>query len=159
MSETSVRLMGHAVCERGLLKIGSIGAGVGVIIYSPASRIGAGVHVLAPHSGPRSPDNPAMYANTAIPLVLDELKELEAQTPFSVALVGGATLMNRPRMASTGSKPEAPGKQALIDGNETVTAVKNALSVADARIKIEETGGSQVRSIVLDVDGGKIKVT
>ena len=147
------------LANKGRLKIGHIGAGVGVILYSAGSKVGAGLHILAPHSGPRLPDNPGMYANTAIPYILDQLENQKAKTPFSVALAGGATMLNVSDMASVGPRVVNAVKDALTKGHLTVDEVKDALRAADLNIKIEKTGGSNIRTMVLDIDAGKIKVT
>jgi chemotaxis receptor (MCP) glutamine deamidase CheD len=39
-----------------------------------------------------------------------------------------------------------------------IEAVKLALAKANLAVKIEETGGSKLRSMLLDIDAGKIRV-
>lgn len=85
MPEKSVAMLHCEVADSGLLKIDRIGAGVGVIIYDRAHHIGAGFHVLAAYSSDSKPQNPFMFANTAVPQVFTEISEKGGRAPFSVA--------------------------------------------------------------------------
>lgn len=143
MAETSVRLMQCVVASEGVLKIESIGVGVGVIIYSSFQKKGAGIHILAAKSETPTPDNPAKYANTAIPYAIDELKKNGANPPFSVAIAGGGAMLQ--------------GASSM--GLKNVEAVKDALKQAGLSIKLERTGGSGIRSVVLDLEAGKLKIS
>ena len=144
MAETSVKLLECVIATAGLLKIDQIGSGVGVILYSPSKKIGAGLHVLAPFSGRVASLKPIMYANTAIPYALEELARRGVTPPFSVAIAGGAALLK--------------SQNALGSSQHMVEAVKQALAKANLTVRIEETGGTKLRCIVLDIDAGKIKV-
>ena len=145
MSEMSIRLTQLGVASSGVLKIDQIGAGVGVILYSSQMKIGAGLHILASKSGPQAPKNPVMYANTAIPHVLNQLREQGVKPPLSIAIAGGAVMLGKQNTASIGPK--------------NVEAVKKALESEGLQVKIDETGGTMIRCIVLDIDAGKIKIT
>ena len=145
MSEKSVPLLHCDVANSGLLKIDRIGAGIAVIIYDNARRIGAGLHVLAANSGGLKPTNNFMYANTAIPQALIEIGQKGGSAPFSVAIAGGAMMM--------GGQPEQNPKK------NVVLAAKEALKQANLPVTLEQTGGSKVRCMVLDIDAGKIKIT
>jgi chemotaxis receptor (MCP) glutamine deamidase CheD len=144
MAETSVKLLECVIAATGLLKIDQIGSGVGVILYSPAKKIGAGLHVLAPFSGRAGSQRPVMYANTAIPYALVELARRGVTPPYSVAIAGGAALLK--------------SQNALGSSQHMIAAVKQALAKANLSVKIEETGGTKLRCMVLDIDAGKIKV-
>jgi chemotaxis receptor (MCP) glutamine deamidase CheD len=144
MSEISVRLLQCKVAGTGFLKIDRIGSGVGVILYSPANRVGAALHILAPRSGNMAPKNPVMYADTAIPYALQLLEAEGVNPPLSVAIAGGGVMLGRE--AATGL------------GQKVVDAVKEALADARLSLKRESTGGSEVRSMVLDIEGAKIKI-
>jgi chemotaxis protein CheD len=145
MAETSVKFIQCAVVSDGVLKIDRIGAGVGVILYSPALKKGAGLHILAPRAGSIKPSNPIMYADTAIPHVLSLLEKEGAKPPFSVAIAGGAEMLGREKSSNMGEK--------------VVSSVKEVLKKAGLNVKIDKTGGTQIRSILLDVGAGKIKIT
>ena len=143
MAETSVRIMQCAVASTGLLRIDRIGVGIGIILYSAFHKTGAGVHILAPSSGTPTPENPAKYADTAVHYVLDQLKKKGVKPPFSVAIAGGGTMLQS--VASMGPR--------------NVEAVKDVLKKAHLSVKHDQTGGSGIRSMVLDVETGKINIT
>lgn len=145
MSETSVKLLQCSVAQSGRLRIDHIGSGVGVILFNATQKTGAGLHILAPSSGTITVKNPVMYANTAIPYVLKLLKEKGVHPPFSVAIAGGAGLLGK--------------ESGVISGKKLVEAVKEALTHANLSIKVEQTGGNKLRSIILDIDAGKIKIS
>lgn len=145
MLETSVKLLQCSVAQSGRIKIDHIGSGVGVILFNASKKTGAGLHILAPNSGTITVKNPVMYANTAIPYVLEQLKEKGVHPPFSVAIAGGAGLLGN--------------GAGVISGKRLVDAVKEALRHANLSIKIEQTGGNKIRSIILEIDAGKIKIS
>jgi len=144
MEEIDVKLGKYAIAGSGLLKINRISSGVSVMLYSTQHKIGAALHILASHSGPRAPQNPIMYANTAIPFIMEQLRIKGVKPPFSVAIAGGAVL------------PGAHGISHI--GPAIVKAVRTALADEGLKIKIDKTGTNQIRSMILNVDAGKIKI-
>jgi chemotaxis receptor (MCP) glutamine deamidase CheD len=146
MAETNVTLLRCEIATSGLLKIDQIGSGVGVILYSPSHKTAAGLHILAPRSGSNASKNPVMCADTAIPYVMAELGRRGLKPPLSVAIAGGAVLLKR--QADSGRSQQL----------QLVEAVKEALKRAGLSVKIEETGGTKIRSMTLNIDEGKIRV-
>jgi chemotaxis receptor (MCP) glutamine deamidase CheD len=144
MSEISVPLLRCAVANSGLLKIDRIGSGIGVIIYDNARHVGAGLHILAAHSGGLKPTNNFMFANTAVPQALTEIGKKGGNAPFSVAIAGGAVIM--------GGQTDQNPKKNIVD------AIKEALKQASLQVTLEQTGGNKMRCMVLDIDAGKIKI-
>jgi chemotaxis receptor (MCP) glutamine deamidase CheD len=144
MPETSVALLQCGVADSGLLKIDRIGSGIGVIIYDNVRHIGAGLHVLASQSLSLNHPNPLMYVNTAIPHGLAELTRKGGNAPFSVAIAGGATL-----------RVKQPDQ---ILGMQIVEATKEALKKTGLHVTLEQTGGNNLRCMVLDINAGKIKI-
>jgi len=144
MNTTSVRFLQSAVISAGILQIENIGAGVGLILFDSERKIAAGLHIMAPSSRAVSAKNPVMYADTAIPHILEELKKKGVRPPFSVAIAGGAGMLGKRNGADIGRK--------------VVEAVKIALKKTGLVPKLNKTGGAQVRTMILDVDAGKIRV-
>ena len=144
MAETSVKLLECEVASAGLLKIDQIGSGMGVILYSPSQKIGAGLHILAPRSGKVAARSPIMYADTAIPHAVEQLAKKGVKPPLSVAIAGGASLLQ--------------SQTAMGSSQRMIEAVKEALQKVSLQVKLEETGGAKVRSMILDIDAGKIKI-
>ena len=145
MAETAVKLLQCRIADTGLMRIDRIGAGVGVIFYNAAEKTGAGLHILAPRSGAIQPLNKVMFADTAIPYALDELAGKGVTPPYSIAIAGGATMLGT--------------KDSTNMGQKVVTAVRDALALAHLDVKVDRTGGSAIRSIILDLDAGKISIS
>lgn len=145
MSETSVKIMECAVADSGVIKIDRIGVGVGILLYSATQKKAVGVHVLAPSTTEAAPTNPAKYANTAVPFAVAELQKKGAEPPFTIAVAGGAEMMNVPPQIRMGKK--------------IVTAMGEALKKANLAIKHENTGGPNTRSMLLDLGTGQFTIT
>lgn len=128
------------------MKIDRIGAGVGIIIYDKARHIGAGFNILAAHSGDTKPLNPFMYANTAVHQAFAEISEKGGCAPFSAAIAGGATF-------------PGSGKTEQNTSHLLIESAGEARKKAGLEITLEQTGDNKIRCMVLDIDGGKIKIT
>lgn len=144
MAETSVKIMQCALANSGIIKIDRVGVGVGVLLYSQSKKIGMGIHTLAPQSDIPNPPNPAKFADTAIPHAVELLEKEGAVPPFTVAVAGGATMAGAPAANSVGTK--------------VAEAAKAALAKANINIKTDQTGGSNIRSMMLNIDTGEIQV-
>ncbi|MBN1850186.1 MAG: hypothetical protein JW932_16560 [Deltaproteobacteria bacterium] len=144
MSFTSVKIMQCAVAKSGQLKINCVGVGVGVILYNPTRKIAVGLHILAAQASTPLPDNPAKYANTAIPYAIDLLDKEGAKQPLSATIVGGAVMSGMSAESGMGVR--------------VVDAVKDALSAAKLDINRDETGGSKIRSLTLNIETGEIAI-
>jgi chemotaxis protein CheD len=142
MEQISVRIMQCKTAKKGQLTVDCIGVGVGVVLYDKTKKIGVGLHVLAPRSAVPAPPNPAKYADTGVPHALELLISEGGLTNPLVAIAGGAAMEGSLAGSSMGVK--------------VVEAVKDALSKSKLNIFKEETGGSRIRSIILDIDKGQI---
>jgi chemotaxis receptor (MCP) glutamine deamidase CheD len=144
MEQTSVKIMQCKTAKSGQLTVDCIGVGVGVIFYDRIKKIGVGLHVLAPRSAMSSPPNPAKFADSGIIHAIDLLVKEGSQANPLIAIAGGAAMEGSQVGASMGVK--------------VVEAVKEALSKTKFNISREETGGSKIRSIILDIDKGQINI-
>jgi chemotaxis receptor (MCP) glutamine deamidase CheD len=131
--------------DHGMLKIENIAAGIGVIFYHAGRKLAAGTHVLRAKSpsGNIAGDNPAYYADTAIEYILQHFRQQGAHPPLSIAIAGGGSML-----------PQSQGDV----GTKIVMAVKEVLAKYRLNVKLEQTGGSKVRFMMLDVEAGKIKI-
>jgi chemotaxis receptor (MCP) glutamine deamidase CheD len=145
MDQTSVKIMQCAIAKQGQIQIDCIGVGVGVILYNQAKKVAAGLHVLVPRSATVSPPNPVKFANLAIPHALQLLEKEGVSPPFTVSVAGGAAMEGSAAGTSMGSK--------IVD------ALKEALEEVNLKIALDETGGSKIRSMILDVETGKVDIT
>jgi chemotaxis protein CheD len=135
-------------CEfatEGLLWIDKIATGVGIILFNPQKKIAAGMHVLRGISHGRAVDNPAYYADTALEYVMDEFRKRGAGQPISVAIAGGGAML------SSGDGDNI--------GARLVATVKTVLSRHNLSVKLEGVGGTKLRTMILNIDEGKIRIS
>ncbi|HQG30381.1 MAG TPA: chemotaxis protein CheD [Deltaproteobacteria bacterium] len=145
MKTTAVRPMNCEFASEGLLWIDKIATGVGIILFNPSNKLAAGVHILRGLSQGKEAENPAYFADTAIDYVLKEFRSKGMNGQISVAIAGGASML------SSG--------QADNIGEQLVRTVKSLLSKNNLQIKLEGVGGNRLRTMILNIDEGKIKIS
>lgn len=135
-------------CEfasEGLLWIDKIATGVGIILFNPKYKVAAGLHILRGLSQGRHPENPAYFADTAIEHVMSEFKKKGADSQISVAIAGGAAML-------------ASGESENV-GSRLVATIKEIIAKYKVTVKLEAVGGAKLRTIILNIDEGKIKIS
>lgn len=149
MTDHHVRIAHHAVaCWDGRLVSIGLGSCVAIALHDASRRIAGLAHVLLPDpSIARDGSNPARFASTAVPLLLTEMRAVGARGPFVAKLAGGAALFGN--LLGTG------GAQM---GARNVAAARAALAAVGIPVVAEDTGGSNGRSVSLDVSSGSFTV-
>lgn len=145
MKTIAVKPMKCEFADEGLLWIDKIATGVGVIIFNPQHKFAAGFHVLRGLSKGQKAENPAYFADTAVEYVLQEFTKRGIPLTVSVAIAGGASLLSSAENGEVGSA--------------LVTQVKNVLTDNRLAVKLENVGGTKLRTMILNVDEGKIKIS
>jgi chemotaxis receptor (MCP) glutamine deamidase CheD len=145
MKTVAVKPMACEFAEEGVLSIDKIGTGVVAIFFSSQNRFAAGFHVLRGHSKGRSAGIPGYFSDTAVEYVIQEFTKRGIPLNLSIAIAGGASLLESSEKSEIGTT--------LVD------AVKEAIAAKRLSIKMESTGGAKIRSMVLNIDEGKIKIT
>jgi chemotaxis protein CheD len=148
VKEIRVRIAHHAVAK-GRARLVTIGLGscVAIAIHDRTAKIGGLAHVLLPDATlGRGVENRARYASSAVPLLLEEMKELGAEGPFYASLVGGAALFG-PLLAFGGSV-----------GARNIDAARTALGKEKIPVVGEDVGGDSGRTVLFDVTTGNVKV-
>ena len=121
-----------------------LGSCVAVTLYSPRRRAGMLCHVVLPKSRDNN-DNPAKYADTAIPHMLSALRcEGVGPRDLTAKIVGGACMFGDNQLARIG------------DCN--VQAVVQALEDVGIGIAARDAGGTCGRRISFDLATGVITV-
>lgn len=140
---TVVRPMNAAFASEGVLRIDKIASGVGIIIFNAKIKQAAGLHVLRGFAPTANPKVPSYYADTGIAQILDTLQANGAKDKFSIAIAGGASMLSKSKFRISQKLPET---------------IKNVLNKSGLTVKIEKIGGSQTRSMILDINAGKLKI-
>jgi chemotaxis receptor (MCP) glutamine deamidase CheD len=144
MKTIVVKPMKCEFTEEGILWIDKIATGVGVIFFNHQHKFAVGFHVLRGLSKGQKADNPAYFADTAIDYAIQEFSKQGIPLNVSIAIAGGASLLQ-------GSDKEV--------GSSLVKSVKEALAGKNLAVKLENVGGTKLRTMILNVDEGKIKIS
>jgi chemotaxis protein CheD len=124
----------------------SLGSCIGVVAYDPQVRVGAMLHFQLPDStthGRRAQENPFMFADTGIPLLLRDLLALGANKGrITVAMFGGANMLDDEELFKIGTKNARATKKILWQHAVAVTH--------------EDVGGRSSRTVSLDIGSGEI---
>lgn len=127
-----------------------LGSCVAIVLHDPVARIGGLAHVLLPL--PREgqvPANPAKYAATAVPHLLEEMLAFGAERErLRARLVGGASMFG---------SLLAQGR--LHTGQRNIVASREALIEAAIPLDAEEVGKEHGRSVYFHPADGRLRVT
>lgn len=126
-----------------------LGSCVGIAIYDPVTKIGGLAHIMLPDSTQaRSAENPAKFADTALPRMLDDMIKMGAsKIRLFAKIAGGAQMFTF-----------ANATDIMRVGERNVEAVKTVLKKIDIKIVAEDTGGNYGRTVELKLDTGIYRV-
>jgi chemotaxis protein CheD len=137
--------MGQAVFATEPSRLTTIlGSCVAVTLYSPRRRLGMLSHIVLPKAR-NGLDNPAKYADTAIPHMLSALRcEGVGPRDLTAKIVGGACMFGDGQFSHIGENNVQAAVQALEDVGITVAA--------------RDAGGNSGRRVCFDLATGVITV-
>ena len=123
----------------------SIGSGIGVSMHDAVAKVGGLLNFVLPDSSKiwseRENRFPYMFADTGLLSFLEALNNVDAKTKrLKVVIAGGAQILDQTSDFNIGLK----NHQALI----------SILSRKNLTIQHEDIGGSQRRTLCLDIDSG-----
>ena len=134
-----------AVREETLVTYG-LGSCMGITIWDPVSRVAGILHFMLPESQSdlaRAKDNPALYADTGIPLLFKSAYQIGAEKKrLLVRVAGGAQVLD--------------GKGVFNIGRRNYLAMKKIFWKAGVMIHAEEVGSNVSRTLRLEVGSGKL---
>ena len=116
-----------------------LGSCIGLVIYDQASKTVGMVHIMLPDSrDTKNNPKPGKFADTAVPLLLEELMKLGVnKSQLRAKMAGGAQMF------------AIPGKDSAIFavGARNVEATTKLLAEEGIRLVASDTGGSKGRSV------------
>ena len=144
-----MRVADDAVGARGdVLTTVGLGSCVAILLHDPAARVGGLAHVLLPNDAlARAGGSRAKFANTAVPLLLEEMAAAGAGRRVTARIVGGASMF--------AALLQAGG---VNMGERNVAETVRALDRAGVPLVGRDTGGDYGRSVTLDVATGRVEV-
>ena len=152
MRISRVKIADWAVLKGGglLMTIG-LGSCVGVTLYGVHQRIGGLVHILLPDSKefPQRPAafNPAKFADTAVPLLVQEIEKVGGKKrQLQAKIAGGSQLF---MFQKTGSSV----------GEKNVLMTRQVLGELAIPIAGEDVGGNYGRTLRFFVESGRVVIS
>lgn len=126
-----------------------LGSCVGVCLYDSMAKVAGMAHIMLPYSVQTKGEiNPAKYADTAIPLLIEEMvKKGALKSRITAKLAGGAQMFS--------FKQE---NDIIKIGQKNTYACKEILERLNIRIISEDTGGNYGRTIELYSVDGKLSI-
>jgi chemotaxis protein CheD len=149
MNLVRVRIADYGVLkEAGLLITIGLGSCVGIALYDPGIKVAGLSHILlADSTNFAKRDNPAKFADTAVPLLLYEMERAGANRKrIRAKIAGGSELFNYKN-----------GSESI--GSRNISAVKKALVSAGIPLMASDLGGTQGRTMQLNVADGLVLIT
>jgi chemotaxis protein CheD len=146
-----VKVAQAAVAAEGemLVTLG-LGSCVAIVLHDPERQAGGLAHVLLPEPAlSRDTSNPAKFASTAVPLLVERLAARGSRPEALVGrLVGGASMF---------ATLMVPGS--LNMGERNVRAAREALEAAGIGLLGEAVGGEKGRSVRFWPGDGRVIVS
>ena len=145
--------VGMADCKvgRGPASLISYGLGscIGIALYDAVTKVGGLAHIMLPDSTQaRSAENPAKFADTALPLLLSDMLKLGAVKSRIIAKIAGGAQMFT--FANT--------TDIMRVGERNAEAVRILLKKNDIRLIADDTGGNYGRTVELKLDTGIYRI-
>jgi chemotaxis protein CheD len=124
----------------------ALGSCIAVAIHDPITRVGGLLHLMLPESSisrEKAELNPYMFADTGIPrLFRQAYSEGAEKSRLVVRIAGGAQVMDAGGVFNVGKRNQV--------------AVKKLLWKAGVMIHAEALGGTESRTVRLDVNTGRL---
>ena len=126
-----------------------LGSCIGISLYDPQRKIGGLLHIMLPDSTQaRTSDNPAKFADTGIPLMINDVIALGASRSRLVAKIAGGAQMFAFSNAT----------DIMRVGTRNAETCKQILKRNGIRVIAEDTGGNYGRTVSIDLSNGSYKV-
>jgi chemotaxis protein CheD len=126
----------------------ALGSCVGVVAFDPVSRAGGILHLMLPDSSisaEKACKQPAMFADTGLPLLIRELNGVKAErSRLKIYLAGGACVLS--------------GPDTFKIGERNASAVKSWLSAQGLRVTGSDLAGTVNRTLHLELSTGVLTI-
>lgn len=127
----------------------SLGSCVAICLYDQQARVAGMAHIMLPDSQEvRHRDNPAKFADSAIPVLIEEMTRQGAEKRRLVAkIAGGAQMFMIPG-----------GSPVMRIGERNVAATRAILERLGIPLAAEDTGSNYGRSVEFNARDGSLRV-
>lgn len=129
-----------------VLQTCGLGSCVGICLWDPILKLGGMAHIMLPSSSINTGGTAAKFADTAIPVLITQMKRLGADTSRLVAKIAGGS-----QMFSFSNSSDI-----MKIGERNTEAVKQGLKKEGIRLLASDTGGSYGRTIEFSAENGNL---
>jgi chemotaxis protein CheD len=124
----------------------SLGSCIGVTVYDPQVKVGGILHFMLPEGSldeQKARNNPAMFADTGIPLLFKACYQYGAtKQRMVVKIAGGSQVLDNSGFFNIGKRNYAALRKIFLRNN--------------VLIKTEDVGGTAPRTLYLEIGSGKV---
>ena len=122
-----------------------LGSCVGIALYDSQTKVGGLAHIMLPDSTQaRATDNKAKFADTALPVLLEQVLQLGGvKSRMTAKIAGGSQMFNF-----------AQATDVMRIGDRNAEAVREVLKSLSIRLVAEDVGGNYGRTVELLLDTG-----
>lgn len=126
-----------------------LGSCIGIALYDPVAKIGGLLHIMLPDSSQaKASENPAKFADSGIPLMLNDMISKGAVKSRLIAKIAGGSQMFK----------FANATDIMRVGERNVQAVQSILRQLNIRISASDTGGNYGRTVELKLENGVYRI-
>jgi chemotaxis protein CheD len=128
-----------------------LGSCIGLVIFDQITRTAGMVHIMLPDSREaKNIPKPGKFADTAVPLLLEDLAKLGvSKSQLRAKMAGGAQMFSLPGKTDS----------AIFGvGNRNIEATMKMLAAAGIKLVASDTGGSKGRSVEFSTETLKFMV-
>lgn len=130
-----------------VLVTAGLGSCVALSLHDPSTGVAGLAHILLPSIGTGPPSiHPAKYADTGVPLLLEEMRRHGARGRIVARMAGGARMFAS--LLSSG----------INMGQRNIDATRTALHRLGIKVVAEDVGGEYGRSVRVDATTGVMRV-
>ena len=132
----------------GVLVTIGLGSCVGIALYDKVNKVGALIHIMLPKSTEvKAKDNKAKFADTSIPVALNEMEKMGAKkSNITAKIAGGARMFS---FVTT---------DVMNVGDRNVVATKDVLKEHGIKLLKHDTGGNKGRTVEFETATGKVRI-
>lgn len=136
-------------CSPASLITYGLGSCVGIAAYDPITKVGGLAHIMLPDSKQaRTTENPAKFADTAIPLMIDDMIKLgAAKTRIRAKIAGGVQMFTFTNTSDI-----------MRIGERNADSVRNILKTMNISLVADDTGGNYGRTVELKLESGVFRI-
>ena len=144
VSSASLRMGEMNVARDGEQLTTLLGSCIGLALYDQKQKIGGLAHIVLP-TAPEKNDHPGKFVDTAIPQLIQEMKQFAtAPLHLTAKMAGGASMFSNSIAANIGLKNQESCQQMLIEMGIPLVG--------------ENCGGTQGRRMTLDTTNGNVRI-